>query len=229
MELYIAIKMFYDPKETVSNKNNPNITKEEMKSRATYFTNYCLNISSISGLESLLGSSIAFAMNKCCRTEKNKHLFIRHGKSGVIYFYGEKSKEPARSQEPKDRAYRSNDTTELFPIVVLVLDVDYHEGDTKPLSDQQMHDKLKTMNINHIICRTSDPNNQYAYRIFIETLPIEQSAENLKAIYAVANEKLGINSDLAVTDKARMFFLLCKFSTFFKVFLWRKGFRNYER
>ena len=94
----------------------------------------------------------------------------------------------------------------MFPIVVLVLDVDYHEGDTKPLSDQQMHDKLKAMNINHIICRTFDPNNQYAYRIFIETLPIEQTAENLKAIYAVANEKLGINSDLAVTDKARMFF-----------------------
>ena len=206
MELYIAIKMFYDPKETVSNKNNPNITKEEMKSRATYFTNYRLNISSISGLEGLLGSSAAFAMNKCYRTEKNKHLFIRHGKNGVIYFYGEKGKERARSQEPKDRAYRSNDTTELFPIVVLVLDVDYHEGDTNPLSDQQMHDKLKAMNINHIICRTSVPNNQYAYRIFIETLPIEQTAENLKAIYAVANEKLGINSDLAVTDKARMFF-----------------------
>lgn len=206
MRLYIALKKLYDPKVPVSNKNNPNITKEGMKSRAKYFTNYCLNIPSFSDLEGLLSSSAAFAMNKCYRTEKNKHLFIRHGKNGVIYFYGEKGKERALSQEPKDRAYRSNDTTELFPIVVLVLDVDYHEGDTKPLSDQQMHDKLKAMNINHIICRTSDPNNQYAYRIFIETLPIEQTAENLKAIYAVANEKLGINSDLAVTDKARMFF-----------------------
>jgi|GEM_PF-2266752 hypothetical protein len=206
MRLYIALKKLYDPKKPISEKNDPNIAKDKMKSRATYFTNYCLNISSISGLEGLLSSSAAFAMNKCYQTEKNKHLFIRHGKNGVIYFYGENGKERARSQEPKDRAYRSNDTTELFPIVVLVLDVDYHEGDTKPLSDQQMHDKLKAMNINHIICRTSVPNNQYAYRIFIETLPIEQTAENLKAIYAVANEKLGINSDLAVTDKARMFF-----------------------
>lgn len=224
MELYIAIKMFYDPKETVSNKNNPNITKEEMKSRATYFTNYCLNISSISGLEGLLSSSAAFAMNKCYQTEKNKHLFIRHGKNGVIYFYGEKSKERARSQEPKDRAYRSNDTTELFPIVVLVLDVDYHEGETKPLSDQQMHDKLKAMNIDHIICRMSDPNNQYAYRIFIETLPIEQTPENLKAIYAVANEKLGKNSDLAVTDKARMFFCYASSRPSLKSFYHGKAF-----
>ena len=98
MRLYIAIKMFYDPKVPVSNKNNPNITKEEMKSRAKYFTNYRLNISSISGLEGLLSSSAAFAMNKCYQTEKNKHLFIRHGKNGVIYFYGKKGKEPARSQ-----------------------------------------------------------------------------------------------------------------------------------
>ena len=207
ISLYIALKKLYDSKKPISEKNDPNIAKDKMKSMTTYFTNYRLNISSISGLEGLLGSSTAFAMNKCYRTEKNKHLFIRHGKNGVIYFYGEKGIERARSQELKDRAYRSNDTTELFPIVVLVLDVDYHdEGDTKPLSDQQMHDKLKAMNINHIICRTSDPNNQYAYRIFIETLPIEQTAEKLKAIYAVANEKLGINSDLAVTDKARMFF-----------------------
>ena len=206
MRLYIALKKLYDSKKPISEKNDPNIAKDKMKSMATYFTNYRLNISSISRLEGLLGSSAAFAMNKCYRTEKNKHLFVRHGKNGVIYFYGENSKEHARSQEPKDRAYRSKETTELFPIVVLVLDVDYHEGETKPLSDQQMHDKLKAMNINHIICRTSDPNNQYAYRIFIETLPIEQTAENLKAIYAVANEKLGINSDLAVTDKARMFF-----------------------
>ena len=212
--------MFYDPKEPVSNKNNPNIMKEEMKGRARYFTNYCLNILSLSALESLFGSSVAFAMNKCYQTKNNKRLFIRHGgKNGIIYFYGKKGIEPAREQNSKVKAYRSNDTTVLFPIVVLVLDVDYHEGDTKPLSDQQMHDKLKAMNINHIICRTSDPNNQYAYRIFIETLPIEQTAENLKAIYAVANEKLGINSDLAVTDKARMFFLLCKLSTFFKIFL----------
>lgn len=224
MRLYIAIKMFYDPEESVSNKNNPNITKEEMKSRATYFTNYRLNIPSFSDLESLLSSSAAFAMNKCYRTEKNKHLFIRHGKNGVIYFYGEKSKERARSQEPKDRAYRSNDTTELFPIVVLVLDVDYHEGETKPLSDQQMHDKLKAMYINHIICRTSDPNNQYAYRIFIETLPIEQTPENLKAIYAVANEKLGINSDLAVTDKARMFFCYASSRPSLKSFYHGKAF-----
>lgn len=224
MRLYIALKIFYDPKKPISEKNDPNIAKDKMKSRATYFTNYCLNVSSISGLESLLSSSAAFAMNKCYRTEKNKHLFIRHGKSGVIYFYGEKSKEPARSQEPKDRAYRSNDTTELFPIVVLVLDVDYHERETKPLSDQQMHDKLKAMNINHIICRTSDPNNQYAYRIFIETLPIEQSAENLKAIYAVANEKLGINSDLAVTDKARMFFCYASSQPSLKSFYHGKAF-----
>ena len=206
ISLYIALKKFYDPKKPISEKNDPNIAKDKMKSRATYFTNYCLNISSISGLEGLLSSSAAFAMNKCYQTEKNKHLFIRYGKSGVIYFYGKKGIEPAREQNSKVKAYRSKETTELFPIVVLVLDVDYHEGDTKPLSDQQMHDKLKAMNINHIICRTFDPNNQYAYRIFIETLPIEQTAENLKAIYAVANEKLGINSDLAVTDKARMFF-----------------------
>lgn len=159
MRLYIALKKLYDSKKPISEKNDPNIAKDKMKSMATYFANYRLNISSISRLEGLLGSSAAFAMNKCYRTEKNKHLFVRHGKNGVIYFYGENSKEHARSQEPKDRAYRSKETTELFPIVVLVLDVDYHEGETKPLSDQQMHDKLKAMNINHIICRTSDPNN----------------------------------------------------------------------
>lgn len=105
MRLYIALKKFYDPKKPISEKNDPNIAKDKMKSRATYFTNYRLNISSISGLEGLLGSSAAFAMNKCYRTEKNRHLFIQQ--NGTIYFYGKKGIESAREQNSKVKAYRT--------------------------------------------------------------------------------------------------------------------------